>query len=388
LKALCFDPVGGVAGDMILGALLDLGADIDDVDRALRSTGLDGFRLSFSREPDEQGIAYGRLEVTTEETHHHRRLGEIEDIINRGDFPPRARDRAIAVFRRLGKAEADIHQIPIDEVEFHEVGAIDAIIDIVGSMIALELLNVEAVFCSPIPIGRGTIAASHGVLPVPAPATAELLKGHEVIRLPVNQELTTPTGAAIITTLSQGDWSGRPMVVEKIGTGRGTKTIKGVPNILRAFLVEMESESESQWVDVLETDIDDDTPEITSHLMQVLREGGALDVSLTPVLMKKGRAGFRLTVLGQRGDAPLLSKILFSNSSTIGVRATTARRLVLPRSSVTISTRWGDVTAKKVVRPNRTEIVPEFEECRRIAEQEKLSIREVMQEVIRRAESQ
>jgi len=372
---------------MILGSLLDLGVSLEELERSLRSTGLRGFQLSFRRVPDEHGIVYGRLEVTTEESHHHRQLSDIETIINRGHYSQLTKERATAIFRRLAEVEARVHGIPIDQVHFHEVGAVDAIIDILGSMIALEMLDVESVFCSPIPIGRGTVATAHGTLPVPSPATIELLKGHRITRVDVEQELTTPTGAAILTTLSVGDWTGRPMVVTQVGSGRGTRSVEGMPNIIRAFLVDMEPDAESQEVDVIETDIDDDTPEVISDVAKVLRDAGALDVTVSPILMKKGRAGFRLTVLGQRGDAPLLSRILFSHSSTIGVRATTARRIVLPRSVVTVATRWGDIQAKKIVRPNRTEIVPEFEECRRIAEENKVSIREVMQEVITHVQS-
>lgn len=387
MRVVCFDPVGGAAGDMILGSLLDLGVSVEDVEKHLRSMGLEPFELSFQRVPDKHGIAYGRLEVAAKESPTHRRLNDIEAIINSGDFSQPTRDRATAIFRHLAEAEARVHGIPIDHVHFHEVGAVDAIIDIVGSVIALEMLDVESVFCSPIPIGRGTVATAHGVLPVPSPATAELLKGHCIIRRDVDQELTTPTGAAILTALSQGDWSGRPMLIMQVGSGLGTRSIKGMPNIIRAFLADMESGAESQEIDVIESDIDDDTPEVISDVTNVLRDVGALDVTVCPILMKKGRAGFRLTVLGQRGSATLLSNVLFSHSSTIGVRVTTARRLILPRSVVTVATRWGDISAKRIERPNRVEIVPEFEECKRIAEANSVSTREVMQEVITHAQS-
>ncbi len=387
MKVICFDPVAGAAGDMILGALLDLGVPVEAVDRGLRSTGLDGFEISFEPEEYAMGITAGRLQVSTEESHHHRNLSDIEAIIEKGDFSQRLKDRALSIFRRLADAEATVHRIPVEEVHFHEVGATDAIVDILGTAIALEILDIDAIFCGPIPVGRGAVTCAHGELPVPAPATVELLIGHPVVRLDQDNELTTPTGAGILTALTQGDWSGRPMVIRKVGSGRGSKELEGMPNIIRAFLADMDSDGQSQEVDVIDSDIDDDTPEMMSELADVLREAGALDVTLMPVMMKKGRTGFRLTVVCRKGDASRLSGVMFQHSSTIGVRLHTARRLVLPRSSVTVATRWGDIKAKRIERPDRVEVVPEFEECKRIAREQKISVREVMQEVIKRAKS-
>ncbi len=387
MKVICFDPVAGAAGDMILGALLDLGVPVDAVDQGLRSTGLDGFEITFEREEYAMGIAAGKLRVSTEESDQHRNLADIEAIIEKGDFPQRLKDRALSIFRRLADAEATVHRIPVEKVHFHEVGATDAIVDILGTAISLEFLDIDAIFCGPIPVGRGAVTCAHGELPVPAPATVELLIGHPVVRLDQDKELTTPTGAAILTALTQGDWSGRPMVIRKVGSGRGSKDLEGMPNIIRAFLADMDLEGLSQEVDVIESDIDDDTPEALSELADVLREAGALDVTLMPVMMKKGRTGFRLTVVCRKGDAGRLSSVMFQHSSTIGVRLHTVRRLVLPRSNVTVTTGWGDIKAKRIERPDRVEVVPEFEECKRIAHEQNISVREVMQEVIKRAES-
>ncbi len=372
---------------MILGALLDLGVPVDAVEEGLRSTGLDGFEISFEREQYAMGIAAGRLQVSIEESHHHRNLSDIETIIEKGHYSSRLKDRALSIFRRLADAEATVHRISVEKVHFHEVGATDAIVDILGTAIALEFLDIDAVFCGPIPVGRGSVTCAHGELPVPAPATVELLIGHQVVRLDQDKELTTPTGAAILTALTQGDWSGRPMVIRKVGSGRGSKDLEGMPNIIRAFLADVDSEGQSQEVDVIESDIDDDTPEAISELTDVLRDAGALDVTLMPVMMKKGRTGFRLTVVCRTGDAIRISGVMFKHSSTIGVRLHTARRLVLPRSSVTVATGWGDIKAKRIERPDRVEVVPEFEECKRIAHEQNISVREVMQEVIKRAES-
>lgn len=382
MRAICFDPANGAAGDMILGSLLDLGVPVEEVDKGLRSTGISGFRLEFRREEYAMGISAGKVDVQVEDSDHHRHLGDIEEIIDKGDYPQRVKDRALAVFRRLAQAEATVHRVAVEKVHFHEVGAVDAIVDILGTAIALEYLDVDEVYCGPIAIGMGSVVCAHGTLPVPAPATVELLIGHPTIRKNVEHELTTPTGAAILTALTRGDWSGRPMVIQKAGSGRGSKDVDGMPNVIRAFLADMLEPSAHQEVDVIESDIDDDTAEVTSELMQVLREAGALDVTVNPVIMKKGRQGFRLTVVCSKGDAGKMSNVIFTHSSTIGVRFSSARRFVLPREQVMVQTKWGEIRAKRITRPDRVEIVPEFEECKRIAHQHGVSIREVMQEVI------
>ncbi|KPL07012.1 hypothetical protein AMJ86_06245 [bacterium SM23_57] len=382
MRVLCFDPVNGAAGDMILGSLLDLGVPVEEVDKGLRSTGISGFTLQFRQEEYAMGILAGKADVQVEESHHHRHLGDIVAVIEKGDYSQRVKDRALAVFRRLAEAEAAVHRIAVEKVHFHEVGAVDAIVDILGTAIALEYLDVDGVYCGPIAIGMGSVVCAHGNLPVPAPATVELLIGHPTIRKNVEHELTTPTGAAILTALTKGDWSGRPMVIQEVGTGRGSKDVEGIPNVFRAFLADMMDVSAHQEVDVIESDIDDDTAEVTSELMQVLREAGALDVTVNPVIMKKGRQGFRLTVVCSKGDAGKISNVIFTHSSTIGVRFTGARRFVLPRERMTVKTKWGEIRAKRITRPDRVEIVPEFEECKRIAREHSVSIREVMQEVI------
>jgi uncharacterized protein (TIGR00299 family) protein len=389
VKAICFDPVGGASGDKILSSLLDLGVDAKEIDKSIRSTGLKNYEMSFSRESYANGVRAGFLQVTYSEDRHHRRFGDIEGIIRKGKFPKRVTDRALAIYSRLAEAEATIHGIPAPEVQFHEVGAVDSIIDILGTALALESLEIEKIFCSPIPIGRGTVTTAHGAIPAPAPATVQMLKGYAIIRLNHEHELTTPTGAAILTTLSSGDWSGHPMVIQGVGSGRGNKELKGLPNVLRAFLVDIETIAPEleQEIEVIETDVNDDTPEMMTELTDVLREAGAVDVTLIPILAKAGRPALRLTVLCPKGETAQLSGLMFNHCRTVGIRVTTARRLVLPQTDTLVETPWGLVEAKKVKRPNRTEIVPEFETCRRIAKEHHLSIRQVMQKVIHDAES-
>ena len=383
MPTVCFDPVTGAAGDMILAALFDLGAQPDAVDAAVRSTGLEGFELSFSRSRDRGGLLTGTCEVRVHEAHGHhhhghghRGLTEILGLIRDGDIPPRAAERASAVFRRLADAEAAVHGIPPEEVHFHEVGAVDSIVDILGACIALEQLEVDHVRCSGFKVGRGTVRCAHGVLPVPAPATAKLLEGFEITPLDIESELTTPTGAAILTTLSEGTWHGLRFRLLRCGCGRGRREFEQAPNIIRAFLVEDDAVSER--IEILETDIDDESPEATAALPGILRQAGALDATLTPLLMKKGRSGVRLTVVARAGTAQQLADLVFRHSGTLGVRLLHASRFILPRERAVADTPWGQILAKRVERPHGVEIIPEFEAARELAESAGVPIRDVM----------
>ena len=377
MAILCFDPVTGASGDMILGALLDVGADVDRVRTAVKSAGVEGFEIAFSRTvPEGQHIRYGRCEITTEEQSSHRHLSDIYDIIGRADVPERARRRALTIFRRLAEAEAAVHGIGIDEVHFHEVGAVDTIVDVLGTCIALEDLEVERVYNSGFKIGTGMISCSHGDLPLPAPATAKLIEGHPVTRLDIDAELTTPTGAAILTTLSDGAWHGMRTRLVRCGTGRGSRTLGSRPNILRAYLAEDEAAAESAAV--LECEVDDQTAEVSAILARQLLKNGALDVSLTPVTMKKGRPGTRITVIAREGKTPDLTNLLLRESTTAGVRVHRPERYVLPRTHVSAETPWGTVKAKRIERPDGVEIVAEADACEELAGQTGIPVRRVM----------
>lgn len=389
MKTICFDPVGGAAGDMILAALFDLGAPVEAVDHAVRSTGLEEFELHFERRQDENGIVCGFCDVRTHDRHDHgpghghghdghhgRHLAEILAMIDSATFAARVKGRAAAVFRRLADAEAAVHGIAPEEVHFHEVGAVDSIVDIVGVCVALECLDVDTVLCSELKLGHGTVTCAHGVLPVPAPATAKLLEGAVVKRLDVSCELTTPTGAALLTTLSEGPWNDVPFSVTRVGAGHGRRVLDDVPNIIRAFLCE--DPVSAEMVRLLETDIDDDTPERIAHVADALREAGALDVTVMPVQMKKGRTGLRIGVLAPLGREDAFVRLLLDESSTIGVRSHTVRRYALPRTSGTVDTPWGPVKVKTVTRPAGPESVPEFDDCRRVASDAGVPLRKVM----------
>jgi len=386
VNTILFDPVGGVSGDMLLAAMFDLGVPTDTVVQALEPAGIGAFEVVFERRPGPDGIVAGFCEVrTTEhdeqhEPHGHRGLQQIETIIDRVSTTVRAKNRARSVFRRLAEAEAAVHGIAVDDVHFHEVGAVDAIVDIVGGCVALEHLAVDTVCCTGFKVGTGTVTCAHGVLPVPAPATVRLLEGFPVTHTGIEQELTTPTGAAFLTTLSSGALPPGPCRLAATGTGHGQRQNSTLPNVLRAYL--LGTAEHGILVDVLETDIDDDSPETTATLPDLLRAEGALDVTLTPVLMKKGRAGLRLTVLTDPGDTDRVADVLLTHSSTIGIRVHEARRICLPRQQLTVATPWGDVAAKRVQRPDGTaETIPEFESCRTIAVAHNIPVRRVMHAV-------
>ncbi len=432
MKVVAFDPVTGASGDMILGALFDIGASPAAVDAALRRLGLDGFRLEFRHIDGLHHVRYGRCEVLLNDDtpapppghdhdhghdhthkhdsdhgqepghkhdhepshpHHHagfRTLTDIRKLLAHPSLPPRVRDQADRIFQRLAEAEAFVHGTTVEQVHFHEVGAVDSVADIVGSCLALEELGVERVYCAPLKVGTGTIRCAHGVLPNPAPATARLLEGFPVVRLEIPFELTTPTGAAILTTLSEGNWSGRPLRWLRTGAGHGGRTLEEGPNILRAILAEEDSvpapaalpanpHVRHEDVTILETDIDDQNPELTAALPDLLRARGACDATLTPLIMKKGRPGVRLTVLAPPALAETLAELILQQSSSIGVRLWPAARRILDRSAATLPTPWGEVRAKRIVRPDgRAEVAPEYESCRELAAHSGRTVREVM----------
>ena len=306
-------------------------------------------------------------------------MNDILALIDASDASPRAKENATKIFCRLGECEAAVHGVPVEEIHFHEVGAVDSIVDIFGICIALELLGVERVYRSGFKCGHGVVKCAHGTMPVPAPATVKLLAGQPVEHLDISCELTTPTGAAVLTALAEEDWTGVSLRMLGVGCGHGRREFSQRPNMIRAHLAEIGAASAgADKVEVIETDVDDQSAEASAQLAELLLRAGALDVSMLSVQMKKGRPGVRLTVVCHPGEAEDLACILLGQGTTIGVRIHTARRMVLPRSAVTVSTPWGDVCCKRVERPSGIEIVPEFESCRQIAESADVPLRRVM----------
>ena len=381
MSIVYFDCVSGASGDMILGSLIALGAPLPEIDRKLKALPLDGFTLGEVR-VERHGFEALQLKVEARETKAHRHFTEIRRMLEAGGLPDRVLRRALGTFEILGKAEAEAHGVPLEKVHFHEVGAIDAIVDILGTAWALEILGVDRCHASVIPQGRGFVKAAHGVLPIPAPATLRILEGVPVQVTEIEAELTTPTGAALLKALCEtiGDPVGiRP---RKIGVATGTMDLKERPNILRAILGDPLVNEGAGSVEVLETTIDDMNPQLYGHLAEALFESGAAEVFLTPVQMKKGRPGVLVTALCDPRRSTAVVERLFAESSTIGVRVRREGRIELKRSVAEIDTPVGRVRVKTIVLPSGEERrVPEYDDLRRVAQTTGRPLIEIMEEV-------
>jgi len=360
---------------MTVGALLDAGADWRTVEMALASLNL-GANCRVEK-TKRKGIAASKFTVTHEEQKKHRHLPHIEKIISAGEIPAKARDNALAVFRRLGEAEAETHGVPIEKVHFHEVGAIDSICDIVGACVALDSLGVEEIYCSPINVGSGTVETEHGTLPVPAPATARLLKDRPIYSAGPQTELTTPTGAALVTTLAQGFGALPSVRMLAQGFGAGDKDFPMQANVLRVLVGERTQASEATSVTILEANIDDSTPQVLGYAMERLFAAGALDVTLTPVFMKKNRPATLISVIAAPETAEELAGVLFAETSTLGLRMIAAERRVLARQIAEVETSFGKIRVKYNERGGFT---PEYEDCRRLAAEKGVPLRVVIGE--------
>jgi uncharacterized protein (TIGR00299 family) protein len=383
MRIAYFDCPSGASGDMVLGALVDAGCELGALEAALASLGVEGWRLE-ARAVERGGLRGTHLVVRTDSARRFRTLGDMLRPITRSSLPDAVKARAVAVLERLAEAEARVHQVPVDAVHFHEVGDLDTLVDVVGSVAGLDALGVDRVHVSALPIGGGTVQTAHGRLPVPAPATAELLRGFPVYDNGVAAELVTPTGAAILTTLGT---PGRlpAMTLERIGWGAGTRELP-VPNLLRVLVGQTApGDSEPGEVETLvsvETTIDDMSPQLYEPLVERLLAAGALDVHLTPVVMKRSRPGTVLTALAPPELADRLADVLFRETTTIGVRWSEVRRRRLPRELVRLRTTFGPVTFKISTLGGRVvTVTPEFEEVRRIADAEGRPVREVLETV-------
>jgi hypothetical protein len=379
MKVCYLECFSGISGDMLLGALVDAGADAEQLRDSIAALGLDGVELVFEK-CSRAGIAGTNLTVHVAKDHSHRSLSKIERIIGSSSLSEQVRERSIRIFRRLGEVEAAIHQIPIEKVHFHEVGALDSIADIVGACVAFELLEIEQIYCSALNLGSGTVTAAHGVMPVPAPATAALVTGVPVYSDGPAVELTTPTGAAIVTTLAAGFGPMPAMSIQSIGYGAGDKDFPGRANLTRAIIGELSqaTASEATEIRVIEANIDDMSPEWAGFVRERLEDAGALDVTLLPVSMKKGRPGFMISVLCRLADHDRLADLLFAETTTIGIRSYAAQRRVLERSHKTVTTRYGDVRIKVASEDGKERnAAPEYEDCRRLALEKNVPLKEV-----------
>ena len=423
MKTLYFDCFCGASGDMINGALLDAGADFDTLRRGLESLDVDGYSIRAERVDKHGTMAtqfYVDLEDATPATHAddtehghghshdhdhshshghshgqdrshshdgghevHRHLSHIVDIIESGDIPREVKDASIETFRRIAAAEAEVHGTTPEKIHFHEVGAVDSIVDIVGAHLGIHMVKPDRIVSSSLHVGSGTVKCAHGIMPVPAPATALLLKGVPSYGGEVKGELVTPTGAALIAQLADEFGPLPEMVVETVGVGSGTKDLPDRPNVLRVLIGETVGAAKTESIVVVEAMVDDMNPELLPPVLEKLLDAGARDVFITPVLGKKGRPAQLITVLADEAKVDTVTSTLFEGTTTLGLRMRTEQRICLDREWKTAATRWGPVRVKigskdgKVMNQS-----PEFEDCQRRAVEAGVNVIEVYQEAM------
>jgi uncharacterized protein (TIGR00299 family) protein len=384
MKLAYFDCPSGISGDMTLGALVDAGIDLAAIQAGIDSLGFPNIKL-VSEEVKRKGFRAAKVTVQHEPEHAHRHLHHITEKIDASTvLTPPQKDLAKRIFTCIGEAEARVHGTTIRKVHFHEVGAVDSIADIVGSAVGLSLLGVDRIVCSPVPTGTGYIEIEHGRVSVPAPATAEILKGVPLAPSVVPFELTTPTGAAIVKTVADEFGPLPPMTIQTIGLGAGDRDMKEQPNILRLIIGEAGNGLVSDQVWVLETNLDDISGEIIGHCTAKLFEAGALDVYTTSIQMKKNRPGVLLSVLCSADLVAKCEKIMFRETNTLGVRRWQACRHKLERRPHSVETTFGPIEGKLAVLPDGgVSFSPEFEACRRIATEKNVPLKDVYEAAMR-----
>jgi pyridinium-3,5-bisthiocarboxylic acid mononucleotide nickel chelatase len=384
MRIAYFDCFSGAAGDMIAGAMLDAGLDFEFLKSQIATLGIENLAITVS-ETKRAGLRAKHFVPLIKEEHHHRHLSDIIKIIQDSKIGEKPKQTAIAIFNRLAQAEATVHGKEPNDIHFHEVGAIDSIVDIVSAAVGFDALGIEKVYCSVLAVGGGQIKAAHGIMPVPAPATAELLKGVPTVGGPIDKELLTPTGAAILTTVAKSFGQIPPMKIEATGYGAGTLDSEQVPNVVRLILgqsVDNSSET-TDSVCLLETNIDDVTGEIIAHTTETLLASGALDVFATPIIMKQARPAVKLTVICQLADIARLEEMIFKAGITFGIRRQIVERTKLAREFVTVTTPFGDIKIKIGRQGNKIVAAkPEFADCARAAAKHKTSVKEIMQAAI------
>lgn len=384
MKVLYYDCFSGISGDMNLGAMVDLGIDIGYLRSELEKLRMEGWEL-ISEKSQRHGITGTKIAVRqTKHEHVHRHLSHIEKIINGSALPDKVKELSMKIFMKIAEAEASVHGISVEEVHFHEVGAVDSIIDVAGAAICFVALGVEAVYVSEVELGSGFVNCDHGRLPVPAPATSEIIKGIPVRVGGVDFEATTPTGAAIVTALGTKFGTGPELTVTKTGYGIGHKEHPVVPNILRVFLGETnEDHTQGHRAVFLEANIDDMNPEFYDHISDNLFRAGAADVFFTQIIMKKGRPGVILNVICEKGSENKLKEVIFTESTTIGMRSFEFNKDTLVREICKVNTIYGEVTVKRSFYGGKqVSVKPEYEECRKIASERNIPVKEVYNNII------
>ena len=376
MKVAYFDCFAGISGDMTLGALVDAGLSFSALKSELDKLSVREFAIS-RRRVEKHGIAGTKVDVHAREGHVHRHLKHVLEIIDSSSISPWAKKSAARVFQKLAEAEAKVHGTTIDAVHFHEVGAVDAIVDVVGAVVGLELLGIEAVYASRFRFGSGQTRGAHGAMPVPVPAVVEMTKGFPTERTAIPHELVTPTGAALLTALASGIGDDIRLCTERTGYGAGARDVEQVPNLLRVEIGELVADSRSDAPILLETNIDDMSPEIYGYLIDRLFEAGARDAFLTPVIMKKGRPGIQLTVLADPNKETELTELIFLETTTLGIRRMPVQRHLLERHSDTLQTPFGPIRVKIATIGGKQRVSPEYDDCARIAREKHLPILDV-----------
>jgi pyridinium-3,5-bisthiocarboxylic acid mononucleotide nickel chelatase len=389
MKILHFDTLAGISGDMTLGAFVSAGLPVDELSDELKKLHLPGIELDASH-IIRHGIAAVKVNVLVSEAHpSHRSLRDILNILESSTLSTKVKETATKIFHVIGEAEAKVHHQDVQKIHFHEVGALDSIVDIVGTATCLEKFGIEAVYSTPIKLGSGgVIDAEHGKLPLPGPATLEILKGYPTIMTDIPMELTTPTGAAIIKALSSGILTDEEIRIHAIGYGAGYRESKEFPNLLRIVVGEILSEYLVSTDFLIEANIDDMNPEIYPYVVEQFLSHGAKDAFLVPIIMKKGRPGIILSVLTDRASLDEMSRIFFSETTTLGLRVSEVSRRMIDREDICLETKFGLVQMKKVLIDGKSKFIPEFEECKRIAVQNKMPLLEVYQVLQRDADGE
>jgi pyridinium-3,5-bisthiocarboxylic acid mononucleotide nickel chelatase len=389
MKTAYLDCFSGLSGDMFLGSLLDAGLSFDQLKRCLKTLPFHGYELEVKREKRNQ-ISGTRFMVHLEQDHHkehahgktgheNRGLKAIKKIIDQGDLTDWVKAKSYLIFEALARVEGHIHGLPMTQVHFHEVGAVDSIIDIVGTVYALETLGIERLLISPLPLGSGFVKTDHGRIPVPAPATLGLLKGVPVLDSGVQQEMVTPTGAALATGLATAFGSMPPMVVQNVGYGIGSRELPDRPNLLRILIGREERTKQTDTVVILETNLDDMRPESLGYLMERLFHAGALDVAFLSTQMKKNRPGVQVQVIGRPEQKDLLMEIMVQETTTLGIRFRYSERKFLERNPETVESPWGKISVKRVLRNEYPNLVPEYDACREIALKHNIPLQKIYQ---------
>lgn len=384
MKILYYDCFSGISGDMNLGAMIDIGVDKNHLISELSKLNLKGWEIIVER---DQRHGINGTKVTVKQTRHehaHRHLSDIEKIVNDSSLDSGTKELSKKIFMKIAQAEAKVHNVPLDHVHFHEVGAIDSIVDVVGAAICFNALDVEGVYVSPVELGGGFVKCDHGKLPVPAPATAEIVKGMTVRHGGVNFEATTPTGAAILAALGTEFNSSGPLKIEKTGYGIGQKENPDVPNILRVFIAETVRDGEKGHEALhLECNIDDMNPELYEYVSEKLFKAGAADVFLTNIIMKKGRPGIVLNVICEKGVAEVVKGVIFEETTSLGIRTIPFMKDTLVRKLETIDTDFGAVNIKRsFFRDREVSVKPEYDDCKRIASEKNIPIKEVYNRIL------